>query len=146
MPRPILLLLCLIFIGISCKTSQKSNEESIKIEQAIWYNWAGGMAGVGGTNYEVSVLLPGVSEAVASKLVIDGKSVEISRFELIDGKLDVFAVENQSQRDEVADPMNKRPKFRKTNPERAQLHLVLDGKQSTLEVSGFEQSDTKNYQ
>ncbi len=137
-----LLLLGLFFTF--CKSSQKQSQETSKVESAVWYNWTGGMPGVGGTNFEIT--LKSGEQSEIKKLVIEETEVEISDKSFTEGIWKITAVENRSNTDETINPRNRKVDYRTEAPKSAKIIFLENGKEKALEITDFTKGDSKNYQ
>lgn len=129
-----LFFLCLV---VSCKTAEKSFIEKTVLVEAIWSNWSGGMPGVGGNNYEISIAVPEGDDIKAEHLLIDGIEVEITFQGLENGVLKVKGLENKSRRENTIGQSSKRPDFRISDPNSASIEIKSDCCQKTLNISNF---------
>ena len=121
-------------------------KESIKVEESTWGTWAGGVAGVGGNNYEIRLSVPSEESITATSLIIDGEKIEISGQKKEDSILIISATENTSNRDETVPMNSRRPNYRTENPTTATLVLKSECCDFTFEITDFNKTSSKNYQ
>lgn len=134
-------------ILLSCKATKKE-ADSLVVSHAWWYNWSGGIAGVGGTNYEIGVTgLKAGTEIIFEKLLLDGVEVPIDQVEYTGGTHLLYASENKSNRNDVVGRESiSRPDFRRENPENALVKGTINGEPFELRIDIFEQTEMKNRQ
>lgn len=138
--------LVFVLVAFGCKTSEKSTEQFYKVESAQWHNWAGGVAGVGGTNYEILITVPKGKKVEATKVIIDEEDVKIDKTVLDNDTLRIICITNTSNRNDVMHPQMLSPKMRTEDPKSASLSLSVDGKELTIPIENFEKAPSKNYQ
>ncbi|REE02068.1 hypothetical protein [Marinoscillum furvescens] len=134
-------------LAFSCKTTKSGNEQAA-LQKAIWYNWTGGIAGVGGTNYEISFEIPDGASYEVLSATIDGNTIPVDKVSKAENVLTVFLSENRSANQRSKDqPMinNPTPNYRTENPKSGQIELLFNDKSVTIEVTNFEKTDSKNY-
>ncbi len=121
-------------------------KENIKVEESTWSTWTGGVAGVGGNNYEIKLSVPTEESITATSLMIDGEKIEISGQKNEVGILIVSATENKSNRDETVPMNSRRPNYRTESPSSATLVLKSECCEFTFEIKEFEKTSSKNFQ
>ncbi len=131
---------------IGCRTSQKSTSDILHLESAIWYNWTGGVPGTGGTNYKITLAVPEATEIELVSLKIDGKEMPLEEQSLKNNQLTIMSIESFSNRIETVNAQQQTVTHRTSNPESAQLVLMVNQKEISLSIDQFEKQSPKNYQ
>lgn len=134
-------------LAFSCKTAKSGNEQA-SLQKAVWYNWTGGIAGVGGTNYEISFEIPEGASYDVQAVTIEEVDLPIDKVEKTGNLLTVYVSENRSanQRSKDQPVVNQpSPDYRTANPESGTVALTLNDKPVTITIKTFEKVASKNY-
>jgi len=135
----------ILILTSSCILPQKQLINQITVESASWYNWSGGLPGVGGTNYEVVIHLPENSNAEVLNFSVDELNLP---FEKPDIQTNLLIIKSIGGSDKPREDVNLEEvlvNHRLENPESASITLLVNKKKIKIPINQFEKITAKKY-
>jgi hypothetical protein len=125
----------LIFL-IGCASSKQSGSE-ISVVRAEWKNWSGGIPGVGGIDYNITLFAMKPESYEFDLFIVDGKNLDIRNQKISGDTITLRIREDRSNKPKKLETRPASPKKRAEDPAEAILVYKFNQKEGRLTINSW---------